>query len=191
MTAMGYKIFLSHSHRDESLARKIKDQVAALGDVDVFLFQDHMEPGSESYAKIQEEIDSTDALVALVTPNSTPSADVNQEIGYALGRRKVAFALVVPTASRDAIAMLKPLDYISLDPDDPLPGMTRFMEFVVAQRNAIVATPLSVDVKPASLRHATATYGAGDLRLTNDELIAALVLLGAAILLVYAVQKTS
>jgi hypothetical protein len=186
---VGYRIFLSHSHRDAQLARQIKDHVETIGDVSIFLFQDHMEPGHSSYDKFQEAIGDADALVALLTPNSTPSPDVNQEIGFSLGQKKLTVALVVPTASKDALAMLKPLDYISLDPDNALPGMTQLMKFVVAQRSILDAAPASNPLRTPTIRGATASGSALELRLGGDDLIAALLLLGAAILLVYAMQS--
>ncbi|MHB1475426.1 MAG: toll/interleukin-1 receptor domain-containing protein, partial [Dermatophilaceae bacterium] len=175
----------------EQLARQIKEHIETLGDVSIFLFQDHMEPGQESYDKVQKAIEEADALVALLTPNSTPSPDVNQEIGFSLGQKKLTVALVVPTASKDALAMLKPLDYIALDPENSLPGMTQLMRFVIAQRSNLQATPASRPLQPATSRDGTAIYGALELRLGGDDLIAALLLLGAVILIVYAMQKSS
>jgi hypothetical protein len=188
---VGYNIFLSHSHRDARLARQIKEQVETLGDVSIFLFQDHMEPGHESYDKIQTAIADADALVALLTPNSTPSPDVNQEIGFSLGQKKLTIALVVPTASKDALAMLKPLDDISLDPQNSLPGMTQLVRFVVAHQSILEAAPASRPLQAPHTRDGTGSYGSLEMRLGGDDLVAALLLLGAAILIVYAMQKAS
>lgn len=187
---MAFKIFLSHSHRDGQLARQIKDQVETLGDVSIFLFQDHMEPGQDSYDKIQRAIDASDALVALLTPNSTPSPNVQQEIGYSLGQRKVTVPLVVPSASKDALAMLKPLDYIALDPENSLPGMTQLMKFIVMQRNALALAPISASRPPANVVRPTRSSGVL-MPLGGDDLLAALLLLAAVVLLMYAMEKST
>lgn len=187
---MAYSIFLSHSHLDAELARQIKEQVETLGDVSVYLSEEHVEPGRHVYEKLQKAIQEHDALVALITTSSIPSPYVNQEIGYALGLGKLSVPLVLPDANRDALAMLDGREYIELDPHNSLPGMSRLLQFVIVQRDSLRAASAGTMQRVGSpaMQGAALPYA---LKSPQDDLVTALVLIGVAILLIYATSSAT
>ena len=132
---MAYKVFLSHSALDAELVAGIKAQIEALGIV-VYLYEEHSEPGRSVTAKLQEAIRTHDALLALVTPSSASRTYVHQEIGYALGQGKPAVAIVTPGVDARVLAMLSDNEYVGLDPDSPLIGMSRLLGFLQQQATA-------------------------------------------------------
>jgi TIR domain len=120
---VGFSIFLSHTSADLPLVTTIKGQVEAVG-IKVYLYEEHSAPGRALTQRLQEAIREQDALVALLTPASVPRSYVHQEIGFALGRGMPAVALVVPGVEPQVLSMLGDREYIRLDPEQPLPGMT-------------------------------------------------------------------
>jgi hypothetical protein len=132
---VAYKVFLSHSARDAALVAGIKAQIEVLG-IAVYLFEEHAEPGRSITSKIQDAIRTHDALLALVTPSSSTSGYVHQEIGYALGQGKPAVAIVTPGVDSTVLAMLNDSEYVRLDPASPLIGMSILLAFLQRQAAA-------------------------------------------------------
>ncbi len=93
MTAGPYRIFLSHSAHDRGLVEGVVSQLQAVG-VEVYLYEEHSQPGRSIPEKLQEAIRNCDALVALLTPASGHRPFVHEEIGFALGVGKQAVALL-------------------------------------------------------------------------------------------------
>ena len=81
------KIFISHSQKDEKIARMLKQILEKENDIDeVFIFEEKKRYGIQIDRKITNEIDESDYLVAIITNYSKQSASVNQELGYAQGK---------------------------------------------------------------------------------------------------------
>ncbi len=160
---MAYRIFLSHSARDLTLALAVKGQVEAIG-VSVYLYEEHTTPGESLTLKLQQAITGHDALLALLTPNSAPRSYVHQEIGFALGKGKPAVALVVPGVLDEVLAMLAEKEYIRVDPADPIEGMTRLLKFL---------------------------HGKALAKQQQEQLLTALALIGLVFLVAYASAQSS
>jgi len=77
------KIFISHSQKDEKLAKELKKILEMPKKMDVFIFEKKKLFGKPIDKKITNELDHSDYLVAIITANSTNSSSVNQEMGYA------------------------------------------------------------------------------------------------------------
>ena len=118
---MPYRVFLSHSHRDEDLARLIKREVEAASKVTVYLAEDDLQPGTPLTKKVVSNIKSSDALLVLVTQSSQSAPWVQQEIGAAVASYVASGKLVVPLIERGAdtsrLGMIAGLERITLDPD--------------------------------------------------------------------------
>jgi len=78
------KIFISHSHKDDVLARKIADSLKTAG-FNVWDDTDEIMPGDNWAAKIAEGLRESEAMVVLLTPAALESTWVRREIEYALG----------------------------------------------------------------------------------------------------------
>jgi|SRR5947207_5696872 len=81
------KIFISHSSRDKWAARRIADDLVALG-ARTFLDEKDIETGESIDAAIHEHLHDSDDFLILLTPYSLKSEWVLIELGGALALRK-------------------------------------------------------------------------------------------------------
>jgi|SRR5215213_7239934 len=79
-------VFISHSHTDSSLVKKI---AAALENEGLTVWDAETEilPGDNFAEKISEALKASDAMVVLLTPESLKSKWTQWEIQYALGNK--------------------------------------------------------------------------------------------------------
>ncbi|ACK72657.1 conserved hypothetical protein [Gloeothece citriformis PCC 7424] len=86
------KVFISHSHTDTKLAKKVADTLRQAG----FEVWDESQllPGENWAKSIGNALEESDAMVVLLTPSSVHSSYVNNEVGYALGTRKYKGRLI-------------------------------------------------------------------------------------------------
>jgi hypothetical protein len=129
-----YKVFLSHSHLDEPLARLIKSEVeTAVPSVQLYLAQDDPKPGTPLAAKVLANIRTSDALLVLLTERSQSASWVHQEIGAAAGNNKLVVPLVERGADTSRLGLLSGMERINLDPDD-LPATTTSLASFLRQK---------------------------------------------------------
>jgi nucleoside 2-deoxyribosyltransferase len=93
------QLFISHSSRDREW-EVVQKRVEAAG-FKAYLAEHDLQPGRPLNNKIQEEIDSSDAVVVVLTRNAAESTIVRDEIGYSLGKGKLVVALVTSDVARD------------------------------------------------------------------------------------------
>lgn len=110
-------VFLSHSTLDGHLVQVVREQATTLG-VNVYLHEEHPEPGVQLSTKLIEAIERSDALIVLITRNASASNFVNQEIGVALGKQKPIIPLVEKGVSANLLAMLQGVEYVPFDATD-------------------------------------------------------------------------
>lgn len=77
------KVFISYAQQDEKLARKIGDGLKQAG-LKVSDYRREMLPGELWADKASQALRGSDAMVVLLTPDSTRSELVRSEIEYAL-----------------------------------------------------------------------------------------------------------
>lgn len=114
---MTTRIFLSHSAADRDIVQQVRSRIAAVG-IDAYLFEHDPQPGAIVADKIQHELIRADAVVVIITPRSSVSSYVHQEIGFAVGSKKPVIPLVEKGTSETCLAMLKGIEYVELDPTD-------------------------------------------------------------------------
>jgi hypothetical protein len=114
---MAYRVFLSHSYSDKAAVGAIHDQLAASG-IEVWISEQHPEPGSQVSKKILEAIRKTDVLVVLLTEASSVSQYVHQEIGAALIAKKPVIPLSTFDVPADRLGMLAGVDWLRVDPSN-------------------------------------------------------------------------
>lgn len=111
------RVFISYSTKDEKLVSCLKSYLGNL--VEVYLAPEDPQPGQILAEKIRQEIGKSDLFIVLLTPNSTISSYVNQEIGYAEGIKKPVIPVVLEGTPDKALAMLQGREYIKFDPQNP------------------------------------------------------------------------
>jgi hypothetical protein len=80
------EVFLSHAHEDKALAGKVKEILEANG-VSAFLAHMDMEVSEEWRTEISRHLETSSALIAIVTSNFGKSAWANQEVGIAFEKK--------------------------------------------------------------------------------------------------------
>ncbi len=92
---MAFRVFLAHkaSLGDSPLVTAIQDVLKEI-DVECFVAENYREPGKLITEKVEEAILSCNVVIALWTEAGAASAFVNQEIGFARGRRKPVIPFV-------------------------------------------------------------------------------------------------
>jgi hypothetical protein len=80
------KVFISHSHETRTLARKVGDALKRAG-LDVWNDEQEILPGDNWAEKIGQGLESSQAMVVLLTPESLNAPTVLRDIEYALGRK--------------------------------------------------------------------------------------------------------
>lgn len=88
------RVFISYSTLDKDIAGGIKRGLSLLG-MDVFLAHEDIVPSSQWTATIEENLDSTDIFLPLITKNFKQSDWTDQESGIAFAKRKVILPLSV------------------------------------------------------------------------------------------------
>jgi hypothetical protein len=118
---LAVKIFLSHSIRDREWCEWLKASAQEMG-ITAYLSEHDPAPGRNLADKIKNAIDTSDAVVVLLTDNSVDAPYVNQEIGYALKGDKLIIPLVQPGIPHERLAMLQGVEYIPFDFEAPHEG---------------------------------------------------------------------
>lgn len=88
-----FRLFLSHSSADKEYVSGLKASLAHRG-IQGFVAHEDIEPTSEWLSTIRGALDTCDALVAVLTADFTSSYWCDQEVGHAIGMRR----LIVPLA---------------------------------------------------------------------------------------------
>lgn len=115
---MALEIFFSHSSWDRDWCEWLSDEASALG-VNAYLAEHDPKPGEFLVDKVRSAIDRSTAVVVLLTHNTAASAYVHQEVGYAQAQKKLVIPLVQPEVGEAQLAMLKGLEYIPFDFQNP------------------------------------------------------------------------
>src|SRR5438034_4085576 len=80
------KVFISHSLKDLGLARTIAKGLNKEG-LDVWLAENEILPGDNWAERVSNALKECDAMVALLTPDALDNANVQWEMGFALGNK--------------------------------------------------------------------------------------------------------
>jgi len=80
------QVFISHAAGDADLAERIADQLRDCG-LEVW-DESRILPGDNWGLKLAEALQTSDAMVVLLTKDSAHSPNVSHELGYALGSKE-------------------------------------------------------------------------------------------------------
>lgn len=130
---MPYKVFISHSTRDRGLVIALARLFSKLG-VEVFVADWNLTPGERIDKRVFREIEDADCVVVLLTKNGMRSNWVQQEIGFALQKRRPLIPLVEKGTDRRELAFLQLNNYIEYDPLQPEQAMMRISTFMKSSK---------------------------------------------------------
>ena len=82
-----FRVFLSHAKADDVHARKVRAILSLQPNLRLFT-EDSLSPGEDWAARLKRELSECDLFLILVSPNSSASQRVPQELGAAWGMNK-------------------------------------------------------------------------------------------------------
>jgi hypothetical protein len=126
---MSYKVFISHSSRDQGLVISLANLLTRFG-IEVYVAEWYLSPGEKLDSKVFREIDNSNCMVVLLTQNGTRSNWVQQEIGYALSKGKHIIPLVEDGTTGEALGALRGREYIKYDPYQPQQALVTLSDYI-------------------------------------------------------------
>jgi len=87
------KVFISHSSPGTFLARSIATGLRKEG-LDVWLAENEILPGDNWALQVAQALNGCDAMVALLTPDTLQTGNVQSEMGFAMGLKKYRQRLI-------------------------------------------------------------------------------------------------
>lgn len=170
------KLFLSHSNQDSRWVEAVRTQLENVG-ITVYLAELDPQPGQPLDRKLQQQIDSSSALIALLTETSAVSPIVREEIGYALRAGKLVVPLVDPVVAKSPalLGMLNGREYIPFDIDEPEQGLVLLTNWaqnaVMLEQQEIMRQQLQ-QARKLAIQEANARQLAEEqLQLQQEELL--------------------
>lgn len=126
---MAYKVFISHSSRDQGLVIALANLLVKFG-VEVFVAEWYLTPGERLDKKVFEQIQESDCIVVLLTRNGIRSNWVQQEIGYSLQQNKPIIPIVERGIDPKDLAALQGRDYIEYTPHQYQEALIKLSTYV-------------------------------------------------------------
>ena len=87
-----FRLFISHVSKYKESASNLKNSLATYG-IDCFVAHEDITPSKEWEIEIENGLFTMDALCAIVVPEFSGSAWCDQEVGIALGQRKLVISI--------------------------------------------------------------------------------------------------
>jgi hypothetical protein len=128
---MAYKVFISHSTRDQGLVMYLARLLQQFG-IDASVAEWHLAPGEHLDRKILGQIRRSDCVVALLTQNGVRSSWVQQEIGYSLQSDKLVIPIVEKGIEQKDLAALQGKEYIEYDPYQYQQALNKLSTYVTS-----------------------------------------------------------
>jgi len=129
-----YKVFVSHSNSpsDAALVRACKEAMSTCGLTGYFAEED-AQPGFKLWDKIAREIISSDAFLVLWTKDAAESGDVREEIGVAVGSKKLDFIVPLVEIGVDAAGSLKlrGIEYVDYTPPNHTKALSEALKVIM------------------------------------------------------------
>lgn len=126
---MAYKVFISHSARDQGLVISLANLLSKFG-VEVYVAQWYLAPGEPLDKIILQQIEQSDCVIVLLTRNGIRSNWVQQEIGYALRTNRPLIPIVEKGTEQRDLAALGGRKYIEYDPYQPQSALIKTSNYV-------------------------------------------------------------
>ncbi len=126
---MAYKVFISHSTRDQGLVISLANLLSKFG-VDVSVAEWYFTPKESISKKVFKQIQDSDCIVVLLTQNGIRSSWVQQEIGYSLQRSKVIIPIVEKGIDQKDLGALQGQEYVEYDPREYQQALIKLSTYI-------------------------------------------------------------
>jgi len=126
---MAYKVFISHSVRDQGLVISLANLLSKFG-VEVLVAEWYLAPGERLDKKVFAQIERSDCVVALLTREGIRSNWVQQEIGYSLQHNKLTIPVVEKGVDPKDLAALQGREHIEYDPHQYQQALIKLSTYV-------------------------------------------------------------
>lgn len=126
---MAYKVFVSHSVRDQGLVMALTNTLSKFG-IEVSMGKWYLLPDQNIPPEDFSQIKKSDCVVVLLTRNGIRSNWVQQEIGYTLNAKKPLIPLVEKGTEPKELGALQDKDYIEYDPRLPNQALIKISTYV-------------------------------------------------------------
>jgi hypothetical protein len=133
-SAVGYRVFLSHSHKDRWIAKQCARLIEEAGQprVEVFFDEKDIEGGQSIPDSVRTGIEKCDEFVVLLSRYSKDSPWVLIEMGAAWGLRKPIIAIIDKIGPKEMPDIVSPYKAIDLNDFDQY--ITQFLKRTKAAR---------------------------------------------------------
>ncbi|MCK4396728.1 toll/interleukin-1 receptor domain-containing protein [candidate division WOR-3 bacterium] len=126
---MSYKVFISHSTRDQWLVMTLANILSKFG-IQISVAEWYLAPGQNLSKKVFTQIENSNCVVALLTRNGIRSNWVQQEIGFALKTKRPVIPLVEKGLDTKELGALQGREYIEYDPSYPKEALVKTSTYV-------------------------------------------------------------
>lgn len=114
---MAFRIFLTHSEKNHQVVAQLAGQLVTQGFTPVMAKDVRPVEFPQALSqKVRQEIQGSDCVIAVITPEAVDSPWVNQEIGFALGKVPL-IPLVEPGINPLKLAFLQGAQFVWLNRD--------------------------------------------------------------------------
>jgi uncharacterized protein YjbI with pentapeptide repeats len=135
------RLFVSYSRQDRELVQPLVRQLR-LRAYSVFLDEQDIDPGDNFVGRLEQEIASAHAVVAVITEHYANSRWAQAELYAAISARKLVIPLVVALSGLERL-------------DEPLRRMLRDVQYVILPEDDVMAGRLSGDAMDLLMRSRT------------------------------------
>lgn len=126
---MAYKVFISHSTRDQQLVIMLANLLTKF-DMEVSVAEWYLTPGQRLDKKVFGEIDKSNCVVVLLTKKGIRSNWVQHEMGYAMKSKKPLIPIVEKGVKTRELGSLQGKEYIEYDPRKPQQALVKASTYV-------------------------------------------------------------
>jgi len=127
---MAYKVFISHSTRNQGLVISLANLLSRFG-VEVFVAEWYLTPGERLNEKICKQIEQSDCIVALLTQNGIRTNWMQEEIRHAVRFKKIVIPLVERgVTTKDLPSLGDRKHIIEYDPHQPQQALIKASSYI-------------------------------------------------------------
>ena len=108
---MSYKVFISSTHKDLSVAREVAEQLEKLG-LKVYSVERNAQAGDSILTKAKQSLSNADEVFLIVTNNSVNSQGLASEMGLAFSLSKHVTPVVKGLKKNELPLLLQHMKYV-------------------------------------------------------------------------------
>ncbi|MCL5266748.1 MAG: nucleotide-binding protein [Bacteroidetes bacterium] len=126
------KVFISHSMKDVNLLNALRSIAQTLG-IEPLIAEHQFDATNTISQKVENMIQQSDLVLAVLTSDGIGSGFVQQEIGFAHGRKSLLI-LVESGLENQVSGFMYGRDRVVIDPWNPQPALEQIHSVLAAQK---------------------------------------------------------